>query len=107
MNVKKKNVLDINVYIIYSVKKAMNCVLEHGAYSDKNFERQINKKGENYNNQEKRLLEVVYRFKKFRGEVLQKDLMGYLLSDREFLDYLRTNDLELYKIIEELIKNAS
>lgn len=85
----------------------MNCVLEHGAYSDKNFERQMNKKGDNYNNQEKRLLELSYKYKKFRGELLQKDLMEYLVTDKEFLDYLRINDLDLYNIIKELIKNVS
>jgi len=101
----KKN-KDIHLNSLVKVKEVMNSILENGAYSDKNYERQMTKKFKNYNENEKLLVTLSYRFKKFEGEQLQKQLFKYITENKDFIEYLKINDINLYNQISELIKNA-
>lgn len=96
----------VETHKITIVKELMNKILENGAYSTINYERQMSKKSKNYNEFEKKLVTMGYRFKKYYGEKLQKQLFNYISQDKEFLDYLKSNDMELYTDIMDLMKHA-
>lgn len=100
-----KRKFNLDTYSLVKIKEVVNCILEHGAYSDKNYEVQMAKKSKNYNENEKLLVTMSYKFKKFEGEKLQKDLFEFLSSNKEFLDYLKMNDLELYYEVEKMMKH--
>jgi len=84
---------------INSIKEDINCILENGAYSDKNYQSQMNKKSDNYNEFEKSLVTISYRNKQFLGKKLQKEVFESLYNDKEFLDYLKINDIGTYEMI--------
>lgn len=88
------------------VKGLMNKILENGAYSTINYERQMSKKSKNYNEFEKKLVTMGYKFKKYYGEKLQRELFDYISQDKEFLENLKSNDMELYTEIMDLMKHA-
>ena len=90
---------------LYDVKKAVNGILENGAYSDKNFEKQMNKKGENYNIVEKNLVTIAYMYKKYNGEKLQKELFDSIKNDKEFIEYLKSKNKDIYNILKEMEEN--
>jgi hypothetical protein len=96
----------VETHKISIVKELMNKILENGAYSTINYERQMSKKSKNYNEFEKKLVTMGYRFKKYYGEKLQKQLFNYISQDKEFLDYLKSNDMELYTDIMDLMNHA-
>jgi hypothetical protein len=100
-----KRRFNFDTYSLVKIKEVVNCILEHGAYSDKNYEMQMSKKSKNYNENEKLLVTMSYKFKKFEGEKLQKELFEFLSKNVEFLEYLKTNDLDLYYEIQKLIKH--
>jgi hypothetical protein len=94
------------IYKIEDIKNAVNCILENGAYSDRNFESQMSKKSKNYNPIEKEIVELGYRYKKFIGVKLQHEILDYLQGDDEFIEYVKINDLDLYNRIQEILCHA-
>jgi hypothetical protein len=84
------------------VKELSNLILENGAYSDKNYERQITKKGQNYNELEKMIILSTYKYKKFYGEKLQEELIELIITDLELIEHLKITDFETYKIVMEM-----
>lgn len=101
---KKK--LKINTTPLIEIKEVMNCILEHGAYSDKNYNQQMVKKSSNYNDFEKLLVTMTYRYKKFEGKKLQQQLFDFLKDNKDYLDYIKTMDTELYDRIMEINNNG-
>lgn len=94
------------IYKIEDIKNAVNCILENGAYSDKNFESQMSKKSKNYTVVESDIVELGYRYKKFVGLKLQREILAYMQSDNEFIEYVKSTDLNLYNKIQEIVCNA-
>lgn len=86
------------------IKETLNCILENGAYSDKNYQSQMNKKSDNYNEKEKLLVNMGYRYKQFQGEKMQDELFEQLISDKEYIEHLKINDNCLYETIMEYYK---
>lgn len=85
----------------------MNLILEHGAYSDKNYNMQMTKKSKNYNEFEKLLVTMSYRYKKSEGEKLQKELFKFLVGNKDYMDYIQQTDLELYQEIKRIMKEEN
>jgi hypothetical protein len=88
------------------VKELSNLILENGAYSDSNYQRQMTKKGKNYNELEKTIVLATYKYKKFYGEKLQEELIELLITDKELLEHLKATDMETYEIVMEMRKYA-
>lgn len=88
---------------IFDIKDTVNNILENGAYSDKNFNVQMNKKGNNYNMQEQLIVAMAYRQKQFLGEQLQKEFIDRFKENTEMLEWLKNNDNKLYEIITKII----
>ena len=82
---------------IGEVKRIINCILENGAYSNKNEQNQMVKKGDNYNPKEKVLVRMSWRYRNFLGRQMQDALIEQFKNDTEFLTDLKDNDPELYK----------
>ena len=91
---------------IYYIKNSINCILENGAYSDKNYQCQMNKKSDNYNEFEKQLVTLAYKQKKMLGIELQKEIFEYLSNDEQLIEYLKTNDTSALEMLKEMKKNA-
>lgn len=88
---------------IYNIKKIMNCILENGAYSDKNSKVQISKGSSTYNPAEKVLVKVAWKFRTQQGKIMQSELKRYLEKKKDFLGYLKQEDEELYNELKRLI----
>jgi hypothetical protein len=96
--------IKIFLYKIENIKELINCILENGAYSNSNYNRQMSKKSHNYTEFEGKLVTLGFRFKKCYGEKMQKALFGMITEDKEFLEYLKINDQALYYMVEEMCK---
>lgn len=84
------------------VKRIVNCILENGAYSNKNEKTQMAKGMNNYNPAEKILVEASWKFRRFHGVILQNILKDFLSSNKEFMDFLKEEDEALYESLQEL-----
>ena len=89
-------------YKLNRVKELSNLILENGAYSDSNYQRQMTKKGKNYNELEKMIILATYKYKKYYGEKLQEELIELIITDEELLEHLKATDIETYKIVIEM-----
>lgn len=87
---------------IIDVKKLVNCILENGAYSNKNEKMQIAKGINSYNPQEKILVQTSWKFRKFHGLIMQQQLKEFFEGDKHFLSFLEKEDNELYSKLLEL-----
>lgn len=88
---------------IYNIKKIINCILENGAYSNKNSKIQIAKGSSSYNPAEKILVKTAWKFRKLQGKIMQSELKKYLDRKKDFLAYLKNEDEDLYNELRELI----
>jgi hypothetical protein len=89
---------------INHIKESLNCILENGAYSDKNYQNQMNRKSDNYNEKEKLLVTMGYRYKQFNGEELQNQLFNEMINDKKYMEHLKINDKNLYENIIDYLK---
>ena len=86
--VKKNKIMDI--------KRLVNCILENGAYSNKNEQRQIAKSGDNYDQQEKTIVHLSWKYRKYIGRQMQSEMLHLIKMDDEFLKDLEVNDKLLF-----------
>ena len=93
--------------LIYDVKKLLNCILENGAYSVSNENRQMVEKSDNYNGFEKVLVQVSWRFRSFVGRKMQGELLDIFRGDKDFLDELKHNDPELFSLLMRFDKDGT
>jgi len=93
--VKKNRIMD--------VKKLVNCILENGAYSNKNEQRQIAKSGDNYDTQEKTIVHLGWKYRKFLGRKMQSEMLDLMKEDEEFLEDLKLQDKLLYDDFKGMI----
>jgi hypothetical protein len=93
------------VFKLEDVKRTVNSILENGAYSDKNYQVQMNKKANNYNPDEQILVTAGFLLKKHLGLKLQRELLNMISSDEEFLQYVKSYDESLYEQIKGMINN--
>jgi hypothetical protein len=66
----------------------------------------MSKKSKNYTVVESDIVELGYRYKKFVGLKLQREILAYMQSDNEFIEYVKSTDLNLYNKIQEIVCNA-
>jgi hypothetical protein len=83
------------------IKELTNLLLENGAYSDKNMNNQLVKQGNNYTNDEKLLVELSWHYRKMIGLDVQKELLTTFKNDKNFLEFLKENNKELYYKLAE------
>lgn len=86
--VKKNRIMDI--------KKLVNCILENGAYSNKNEQRQIAKSGDNYDQQERTIVHLGWKYRKYLGRKMQSEMLNLMKGDDEFLEDLEIKDKLLF-----------
>lgn len=92
---------------IMEIKKLTNCILENGAYSNKNEQRQIAKSGDNYDAQEKTIVHLGWKYRKFLGRKMQTEMLDLLKADEEFLEDLKVQDKLLYDEFKGMIDATS
>jgi hypothetical protein len=93
---KKKRILE--------VKRIVNCLLENGAYSVKNEQQQMVKKGDNYNPQEKILVKMSWKYRRYLGIQAQRDLIEMYRNDDDFLDFVEGEDGDLLKMFKSMVE---
>lgn len=62
------------------------------------------KSGDNYNNKEKIIVQMSWRYRNALSNQMQNELINVLKNDKEFLKSVKENDKELYNNFEELLK---
>jgi len=81
-------------------------MLENGAYSDSNESKQLAKGSNVYNNNEKLIVELSWKYRKFLGLKIQKQIINILKEDNEFLLFLKDIDNKLYGEVLQVVNNA-
>jgi len=81
---------------IMEIKKLVKCILENGAYSNINEQRQIAKSGDNYDQQERTIVHLSWKYRKFIGRQMQSEMLHLIKMDDDFLKDLETTDKLLF-----------
>lgn len=89
---------------ILEVKRIINCILENGAYSLKNEQNQMVKKGDSYNPQEKVLVRMSWKYRRYLGKQAQQSLLDLYERDKDFLDFVKSEDKELHEMFKGMIE---
>ncbi len=85
------------------VKKIINTILENGAYSTINQQRQ-DIKADNYNDKEKIIVDLAWKFRRFESERLQNDFLLFLEKNQDFLKEVSVKEPVLYSKFTALLK---
>jgi len=88
---------------VIKIKKIVNCILENGAYSSDNEQRQLAKGEKKYSHKQKIIVSTSWKYREFLGNQMEFELIELFKYDENFLEELKFEDIDLFNELTELV----